>query len=65
MQKLEINGNVVYWGGQPHIKIGYEKVDDMMIHIFFTDCGIGFRGGETEINGVIMNNADEMISMLN
>ena len=64
MQSLSISGDVVYWGNRLMIKEGYEKVDDLMVHIIFDDCTIGFRGGETIINGVLKNTADEIIAEL-
>jgi hypothetical protein len=64
MQVLNISGNVVYWGDRLLIKEGYEKVDDIMVHIIFDDCTIGFRGGETIINGVLKNTSQEIIDAL-
>jgi len=64
MQVLNISGNVVYWGDRLLIKEGYEKVDDFMVHIIFDDCTIGFRGGETMINGVLKNTSQEIIDAL-
>lgn len=64
MEKLQISGNVVYWGNRILIKTGYEVVDELMVHIFFEDCAIGFKGGQTEINGVLKNTAQEIIESL-
>jgi hypothetical protein len=64
MQKLTINGNQAKWGDRDLIILGYELVDIEMIHIIFNECVIGFKGGETEINGVIKNTPQEIIDSL-
>jgi hypothetical protein len=64
MEKLQISGDVVYWGDRLLIKEGYENVDNQMVHITFNECTIGFKAGETEINGVIKNTVQEIIDSL-
>lgn len=64
MQILTINGNQARWNDRDLVIIGYELVDTQMIHITFNDCTIGFKGGETIINGVLKNTTQEIIDSL-
>ena len=64
MQILTINGNQAKWGDRDLIIEGYQLVDNIMLHIIFNDCVIGFKGGETEINGVVKNTPQEIIDSL-
>lgn len=64
MEILQISGDVVYWAGRLLIKESYQIVDSQMVHITFNECTIGFKAGETEINGVIKNTVQEIIDSL-
>lgn len=42
-----------------------EKVDNMYVHVFMGGQIIAFMGGDTEINGIAMATADDIINTLN
>lgn len=64
MQKLIINGNLARWDDKDLIILGYELVDSIMIHIIFNEFTIAFKGGDTEINGVVKNTPQEIIDAI-
>ena len=64
MQVITINGEIAKWDGRDLTILGYEIVDTEMLHIFFNDCVVAFKAGDTEINGVIKNTIQEIIDSI-
>jgi hypothetical protein len=64
MIDLEINGNQVTYYGNTYTYYGYEKIDEMCVHLNLDNGWVCFIGGETKINGVLKNTSDEIIITL-
>lgn len=64
MQILTFVDGEITWKDKVFIYQGFEKVDSMMVHIIMSDGYYAFVGGDTEINGVVQADADQIISTL-
>ena len=64
MQILTVVDNEITWDGKTYDYQGFEKVDTMMVHVIMNDGYYAFIGGDTEINGVVQTDADQIISAL-
>ena len=64
MQILTIADGEISWKGNTYIYQGFEKIDAMMVHVIMNDGYYAFVGGDTEINGVVQTNADDIIATL-
>lgn len=62
MQVLNYSNNSVNWNGTDYTFNGIEKNDEICVNMYLDNQIICFVGGDTEINGVIKNNADEIIN---
>lgn len=58
-----IDGNIT-WKGSTYVYQGFEKVDSMMVHVIMNDGYYAFVGGDTEINGIVQADADQIITTL-
>lgn len=65
MEILIKNGNEVVWRETNLELKEAEKLDDNMVHCHFSDRTVCFIGGDTKINGVLCDSADEIVSKLN
>jgi hypothetical protein len=64
MQVLTFQNPRITWGKLSLTYQAVEKIDPVMVHII-TDKGyFAFIGGDTEINGVLQTNADQIIATL-
>jgi hypothetical protein len=61
---LTISGDQVSYYGNTYTCHGYEKIDDICVHLNLDNGWVCFLGGETIINGVLKNTADEIIAEL-
>jgi alcohol dehydrogenase YqhD (iron-dependent ADH family) len=64
MKDLIVSGDQVSYCGNTYTYFGYDKLDDMCVHLQLDKIIIAFLGGQTKINGVLMNTADEIIDSL-
>ena len=58
-----IDGNIT-WKDSTYVYQGFEKVDSMMVHVIMNDGYYAFVGGDTEINGIVQADADQIITTL-
>lgn len=65
MQVLTKQGNTVTWRDTTLNFVEVEKISNEMVHCHFTDITVCFIGGDTEVNGVVCQTADEIIHELN
>lgn len=67
MEQLEsftISGLTLIFRGEEFTIEGSQKLDPLCVHVIVVGQVFCFLGGKTEINGVLMNTADEIISAL-
>jgi hypothetical protein len=64
MQVLTFVDGEITWRDKVFIYQGFEKIDSMMVHILMSDGCYAFVGEDTEINGVVQRNADNIIATL-
>jgi hypothetical protein len=64
LQSLLIDGFNIIWDQKIYVYEGFEKIDPMVVHIIMGGNYYLFIGGETQINGVMQQDADEIISTL-
>jgi hypothetical protein len=64
MQVLTSINNEITWNDKIFIYQGFEKIDTMMVHVIMDNGCYAFIGGDTEINGVVQTNADQIILAL-
>ena len=64
MQVLTSINNEITWDRITLTYQGVEKIDSMMVHIVTNKGYYAFIGGDTEINGVVQTNADQIILAL-
>ncbi len=62
MVELEVTGDQVSYYGRSYTYYGYDKIDDMCVHLHLDNGWVCFLGGQTIINSVLKNTADEIIS---
>jgi hypothetical protein len=65
MQILTKQGNTVTFRGQELTYISCVKLDDNMIHANFETQTILFFVDDTQLNGIVYSNSDELINALN
>jgi hypothetical protein len=58
------NGNEIIFGGKIYVYTGYEKIDELCIHIGLDGDYYCFFGGLLKINGVLKNTSQEIIDSL-
>jgi len=64
MIDLIVIGNQVSYYGNTYTYHGYEKIDNICVHLNLNNGWVAFLGGETKVNGVLKNTADEIIASL-
>lgn len=64
MIEIEVSGNQVTYYGNTYTYYGYEKIDDICVHLHLDNGWVCFLGGETKINGVLKNTSQEIIDSL-
>lgn len=62
MIDLIVSGDQVSYYGNTYTYYSYDKLDDICVHLQLDNGWVCFLGGETKINGVLMNTADEIIA---
>ncbi len=65
MQTLIKQGNIVIFREQELIYVSSVKLDDNAIHVNFETQTNLFFANDTELNGVVYANSDELIIALN
>jgi len=65
MQILTKQGNTVTFRGQELTYVSCVKLDDNMIHVNFETQTILFFADDTELNGVVYSNSDQLINAIN
>lgn len=65
MQILTKQGNTVTFRGQELTYVSCVKLDDNMIHVNFETQTILFFADDTELNGVVYSNSDQLINAFN
>lgn len=60
MQYLTIQSNQVEWNDQNYILGAVEQIDSMSVHVELSDEIYCFIGGDTSINEVVCNNAQDI-----
>lgn len=65
MQILTKQGNTVTFRGQELTYVSCDKLDDNMIHVNFETQTILFFADDTELNGVVYSNSDQLINAFN
>jgi hypothetical protein len=65
MQTLTKQGNLVIFREQELIYVSSVKLDDNAIHVNFETQTNLFFANDTELNGVVYANSDELINALN
>lgn len=65
MQILTKQGNLVIFREQELIYVSSVKLDDNAIHVNFETQTNLFFANDTELNGVVYANSDELINALN
>jgi hypothetical protein len=65
MQVLTKVGNIVTFRDLELIYLSSEKLDDNMIHVNFETQTNLFFANDTELNGVVYANSDDLINALN
>ena len=65
MQILTKQGNTVTFRGQELTYVSCVKLDDNMIHVNFETQTILFFADDTEFNGVVYSNSDQLINGFN
>lgn len=64
MVELIVNGSQVIYYGDTHTYYGFDKIDDMCVHLHLDNGWVCFLGGFTKINGVLKNTSQEIIDSL-
>lgn len=65
MQTLTKQGNLVIFREQELIYVSSVKLDDNAIHVNFETQTNLFFANDTELNGIVYANSDELIIALN
>lgn len=65
MQTLIKQGNLVIFREQELIYVSSVKLDDNAIHVNFETQTNLFFANDTELNGIVYANSDELINALN
>ena len=65
MQTLIKQGNIVIFREQELIYVSSVKLDDNAIHVNFETQTNLFFANDTELNGIVYANSDELINALN
>lgn len=65
MQTLIKQGNLVIFREQELIYVSSVKLDDNAIHVNFETQTNLFFANDTELNGIVYVNSDELINALN
>lgn len=65
MQVLTKQGNLVTFRELELIYVSSQKLDDNMIHVNFETQTNLFFANDTELNGIVYENSDELINALN
>ena len=65
MQILTKQGNTVTFRGQELTYVSCVKLDDNMIHVNFETQTTLFFADDTELNGVVYSNSDQLINAIN
>lgn len=64
MEEVTLSNNTMHYRGIDFSLNGYEKVDDLCVHVFL-DEGVYALVAECKINNDICTTADEIINKLN
>jgi len=65
MDNLIYNNSIITFNDIDYPYEQVEKIDDMCVHVFMGGQIIALIGEETFINGIVMQNSDEIIGILN
>ena len=64
MVDLIVNGNQISYYEHTYTYYGYDKIDDICVHLHLDNGWVAFLGGHTKVNGVLKNTSDEIIAAL-
>lgn len=64
MIDLTVNADKISYYGRTYTYYGYDKVDNTCVHLNLDNGWVAFLGGETKVNGILKNSADEIIASL-
>lgn len=65
MQVLTKQGDIVTFRGQELTYLSCVKLDDNAIHVYFETQITFFFANDTELNGIVYPNSDELINAFN
>jgi len=65
MDNLIYNNSIITFNDIDYPYEQVEKIDNLCVHVFMGGQIVAFIGEETSINGIVMQNSDEIIVTLN